>query len=506
MTLAIVNSLAQVGTTAPKVSVEVFLSRGLPSFSIVGLPETVVKESKDRVRCAIINSGFEFPNKRISVNLAPADLPKEGGRFDLPIALGVLCASGQLKAQALENRVFLGELALGGQLRKIRGALIACLTVRNTHEVLFLPEESANQAAIIKNATLYGMPTLIALTEALNTETLPAQIPYAPSSEEYTYPDLSEIAGNEFAKLALEIAASGGHSMLMIGSPGSGKTMLAQRFPGLLPNMSEEEALELASIESLVDANWEHNRWRSRPFRSPHHSASTAALIGGGSIPRPGEISRAHNGVLFLDELTEFHSKALDSLREPLESGVINISRAAIQLQFPCKFQFLAAANPCRCGYLGDPNGLCQCTPLQVARYLGKLSGPLLDRIDVQVKVDSISIEIIRRDQNNNESSDQVRQRVINARQRQWARQGKLNCELDVPETHLYCQTDQAGEKFIQAVFEKLKLSMRGYHRILKLARTIADSNQSESINREHLSTAMSLRHLDRMKSFNRDF
>lgn len=506
MSLAVVMSCAQVGTTAPEVVVEVHLARGLPSFSIVGLAETAVKESRDRVRGAISNSKFEFPNKKIFVNLAPADLPKGGGRFDLPIALGVLAASAQIPTAALAGRVFLGELAFSGTVREISGGLVAALALRGSGHSLILPPRSAAQAALVDGVEVYGVGSLLELSGILcGMESFapvePLMIPAAAP-----YPDMNGVVGQQFAKIALEVAAAGAHSMLMIGSPGSGKTMLANRLPGILPNLTVEEALATAAVTSLVEKHWEPQTWRNRPFRAPHHSASGAALVGGGSIPRPGEISLAHNGVLFLDELTEFDRRALDLLREPLEAGYINISRASMQLKFPCQFIFIGATNPCQCGYLGEPTSQCRCSPQQVQRYLAKLSGPLLDRIDIQIPVQRVQYHELRAHSRkpaaaNNphdlDTSETIRQRVVQTRTRQLTRQGVLNSQLSSKQLQEYCALTSDGEKLLDAAFNRFNLSARTCHRILKLARTIADMQSAAAVTKEHVAMAIKMRCLE---------
>ena len=498
MALATIYSCALIGISAPSVIVEVHLSRGLPGFSIVGMPETVVKESRDRVRSAIINSGFDFPNRRISANLAPADLPKEGSRFDLPIAIGVLVASGQVSEDSVKDKVFVGELALSGALRDTTGSLVTALSIRNNNLILVLPSDSAREASLVQNILVWPVSSLIELADILNGNSVAKPAEPGNSTNQYHYKDMSDVVGQTVAKKALEIAASGNHSVLMLGSPGAGKTMLATRLPGICPALSEDEALESAAIMSLSRSEFNINNWKIRPFRSPHHSASCASLTGGGSVPKPGEITRAHNGVLFLDELTEFSRKTLDSLREPMESGYVDISRVALNIRFPCKFLLIAAANPCKCGYLGDPSGICKCSAEQVQHYMSRLSGPLLDRIDIQLQVSGVVHQDLIIKSPHGETSQVIRSRVQKARSRQLVRQGKLNSELNNEEIHTYCALDTAEQQLLEQVFVKLHLSARGYHRILKLARTIADTSESQKINREHLSLAISLRHLDR--------
>ena len=499
MSLAVVHSRAQIGMDAPPVTVEVHLANGLPSLSIVGLPETAVKESKDRVRAALQNARFEFPARRVTINLAPADLPKEGGRFDLPIAIGILAASGQVATHHLDRYEFIGELALTGKLRPVLGALTVALQTRQSGRALVLPDANAAEAALVGGADIRGAKHLLEVTAHLSNENqLIRQAFGTESPETVESPDLSDIKGQHHARRALEIAAAGGHSLLMIGPPGAGKTMLAARLPGILPPLTDDEALETAAIQSL-HKRFSPNQWKQRPFRTPHHTASAVALVGGGSHPRPGEISLAHHGVLFLDELPEFDRRVLEVLREPLESGAVTISRAARQAEFPARFQLVAAMNPCACGFLGDPSGRCRCSPDKVSQYRARISGPLLDRIDMHIDVPAVPREVLL-DQKARvgESSSEVRPRVECARERQRHRNGGTNSALNNKQIEETCRLDEEGRRLLEQAIDRLGLSARAYHRVLKVARTIADLAGEENIRSSHLAEAVQYRCLDR--------
>jgi len=492
MSLAVLRSRALAGMLAPEVSVEVHLAGGLPSFTIVGLPETEVKESKDRVRAAIQNANFDFPARRITVNLAPADLPKESGRFDLAIALGVLAASGQIPGNRLDEYEFAGELSLTGALRPIRGALAMTLGAGRGERAFILPRASALEAALGGAGEILPADSLLAVCAHLTGRELLQ--PHAPpaTSPAPVYPDLAEVKGQAQAKRALEVAAAGRHSLLMAGPPGTGKSMLAQRLPGLLPAMRRDEAIESAAILSVAGA-FRMERFGERPVRSPHHTASAVALVGGGGNPRPGEISLAHHGILFLDELPEFDRRVLEVLREPLESGRITISRAARQADFPAQFQLVAAMNPCPCGYLGHANGKCRCTPDQVLRYRGRISGPLLDRIDLRIDVPAVPENELT-GAATGETSSVVRERVEAASARQVQRQGKANSLLTPAQIEIHCKPDQAAEKLLKQAISRLSLSARAYHRILKVARTIADLAGNQTIGTAHAAEAVQYR------------
>ena len=497
MSIAVLHSRALAGMDAPPVTVEVHLANGLPAFAIVGLPDTEVKEAKDRVRAALQNARFEFPQRRITVNLAPADLPKESGRYDLAIALGILVASEQVPGTALAMHEFIGELALTGELRAVRGALPMALAVARAGRRLVAPSDNAEEAALVAAAEVLPAGSLLDVCAHLAGRTALARHHGRDGASVPVYPDLAEVKGQAQAKRVLELAAAGGHSLLMTGPPGTGKTMLASRLPGLLPPLDEDEALAAAAVRSLVDGRLDVARWRERPFRAPHHTASPIALVGGGSVPRPGEVSLALHGVLFLDELPEFDRRVLEVLREPLEAGVIRVSRAARQTDFPAQFQLVAAMNPCPCGYLGHANGRCRCTPDQVLRYRRKLSGPLMDRIDLHIDVPAVEVEALSA-RGDGEASASVRERVVAARLRMQARQGTTNALLSSGGVETWCTPDAEGVALIKQAIARLGLSARGYHRVLKVARTIADVAGSENVAAAHVAEALQYRRVDR--------
>src|SRR5260221_1008913 len=474
MALAVVYSRALAGLDAPLVRVEAHIGTGLPQFHIVGLPETEVKEARDRVRAALHTARFEFPAGRVTVNLAPADLPKESGRFDLPIAIGILAATGQVKSQSLEGLEFAGELALSGELRPIRGALAMTFGAHRDGRAFVVPEAAAGEAALARGARVLAARSLLEVGAHLNGVTALPPFRGKRRSEAPAYADLADIRGQAHARRALEIRAAGRHSGLFIRPPGSGKKMLATRLPGILPPMSEEEALEAAAVQSLAAGLFRPERFGLRAFRSPHHTASAVALVGGGSPPRPGEISLAHHGVLFLDELPEFSRHVLEVLREPLESGRITISRAARQADFPARFQLIAAMNPCACGYRGHPGGGCRCSPDKVNQYRSRISGPLLDRIDMHVDVPALDPDDLALGARG-EPSAHVRDRVARARERQLRRQGMPNARLDGSGAEQAARLYAEARSLLEEAAANLMLSARAHFRVLKVARTVAD-------------------------------
>lgn len=493
MSLALVRTRALAGLDAPEVVVEVHLANGLPAFTLVGLADTEVREARDRVRAAIQTSRFEFPQRRITVNLAPADLPKEGGRFDLPIALGILAASGQIPAASLANTEFIGELSLDGSVRAVRGALAMALASAQRGQQLVLPRDNADEAALARSANVLPADNLLAVCAHLQgSAPLTLHVGLPEGERSVTLPDLADVKGQLLARRALEVAAAGQHSLLMFGPPGTGKSMLAQRLPGLLPPMSEHEAIESASVQS-IEGCFNPHRWGVRPYRAPHHSASAPALVGGGAIPRPGEISLAHNGVLFLDELPEFDRRVLEALREPLETGSVTVSRTRRRAEFPARFQLIAAMNPCPCGYHGEASGRCICSPEQIRRYRARLSGPLLDRMDIVVEVPLLDASEMQAGPVG-EPTAQVRERVVAAWMRQQQRQQAPNSRLEPGSIDSLCAPDETGRAMLTQAIKRLGLSARAYHRVLKVARSIADLAGVEQVGATHLAEAIQYR------------
>jgi len=492
VSLAIINSRSKQGIHAPAITVEVHLSNGLPSLSIVGMPETAVKESKDRVRSALLNAHFDFPPRRITINLAPADIPKEGSRYDLAIALGILAASGQLPAETLDQYEFVGELALTGELRAIDGVLPTAIACGEGGRKLIIPAGNNDEAALAHNTQVFAARHLLEVCAHLRgAALLEAAQPKLPQDSPHSATDLAEVIGQQQARRALEVAAAGGHNLLFSGPPGTGKTLLASRMPTIMPPLGQDHALEVASVYSVAGLGL-RQPFHSPPFRAPHHTSSAVALVGGGSLPRPGEISLAHHGVLFLDELPEFPRKVLEVLREPLESGQINLSRAKAQITYPARFQLIAAMNPCPCGYLNTPK--CRCSPDMIRRYRDRISGPLLDRIDLQLQVLPIANRDLIRQQPPGENSATVRQRVIAARKIQLERQGKVNAGLQIDGIKIHCALGEPQQRLLETAIERLGLSARGYHRVLKVARTIADLAACDRIEAVHLGEALGYR------------
>lgn len=499
MSLARIYSRAQIGIQAPEVIVEVHLGNGLPAFHIVGLPEASVKEAKDRVRSALENSKFGFPDQRITVNLAPADLPKDGGRFDLAIAIGILVASGQIVCTDIEKYEFYGELALNGEVRGVNAILPSVLAAKAQGRCCFLPLINDSLASLVNGVQRKAVSSIQEVwSDLLNQQPLPLNIRYPEqqhSGVEFLI-DLSDVKGQPGAKRVLEIAAAGGHNLLFLGPPGTGKSMLAQRMPTIMPGMSDDEALSTAALYSIIGQTVDLTNWRKRPFRNPHHTCSAVALVGGSSNPKPGEISLAHNGVLFLDELPEFERKVLDSLREPMETGTVVISRAARQMEFPAQFQLIAALNPSPTGCHNDKRA----TPDQVMRYLSRVSGPFIDRIDLQIELPRLNSAQLQSTQEE-ESSAVVRSRVEAAYNLQLNRQGKVNARLNNKEMSIHCALATAELQFLAKASEKLSLSPRSYHRIIKVARTISDLKGVPQISLEELKEALNYRAFERLLS-----
>ena len=502
MQLAYIYSRSSIGLDAIGIKVEVHISSGLPKMHIVGLPETVVRESKHRVRSAIIQNGFQFPAKVVTVNLAPADLPKGGGRFDLPIALGILVASDQLPNTICSDYEFIGELSLSGALLPVKGIIPSILAANNCQRKIIIPRDNTAEAQLIRKPNVYIADHLIEICHHLTGHTKLSGAPQDKNLKSLSHSlDMRDVYGQHRAVRAMEICAAGRHHCLMMGSPGSGKTMIANRLPTLLPPLDEEEALTSAAILSLTHQNFGKNDFYRRAFRSPHHTCSAVALVGGGNPPQPGEISKAHNGILFLDELPEFQRKALDALREPLETGLIHLSRAAYSVQYPARFQLIAAMNPCPNGMDIDQYGRCPCDDKKLANYYNRISAPMIDRFDMHISVPRIKWSSDKSLRSRCEASDVIAKRVSAAHKKQINRQGKLNADLKIGEIEKFCKLSADDQKMFYSTLDKLKLSNRAMHRILKVSRTIADLNDSENITTSQLLEAISYRSMTRLKT-----